>query len=157
MKTCLDCKQTLQLSAFTNNKSAKDGLCVYCRTCMAIRNKAYRNKDQDAWQKKQKAYQQKYRAENVERLVEYRKKRYPQIKARVQHHQVLRKRKLKERSFPHEKNMLIEFYRKCPEGHHVDHIVPISNPLVCGLHVIANLQYLPATDNLKKTNKFEVI
>lgn len=40
------------------------------------------------------------------------------------------------------------------ERWHVDHIVPLKNPKVCGLHVLANLRVVPAVDNLKKNNKF---
>ena len=43
-----------------------------------------------------------------------------------------------------------EIYKNRPKGYHVDHIHPISKG---GLHVHYNLQYLPAIENIKKSNK----
>lgn len=52
--------------------------------------------------------------------------------------------------------LIIEFYADCPEGYQVDHIIPLRGELVSGLHVLSNLQYLSASDNIKKQNKFIV-
>ena len=38
--------------------------------------------------------------------------------------------------------------------YHVDHVIPLVHNLVCGLHCEANLQVIPANENLKKGNTF---
>jgi hypothetical protein len=38
---------------------------------------------------------------------------------------------------------------------HVDHILPLNSPVVCGLHVEANLQVIPASVNYAKNNRIK--
>jgi len=55
-----------------------------------------------------------------------------------------------------DKEKISEFYKNRPHGYHVDHVIPLVNSKVCGLHVIENLQYLKPVDNFRKHNKFEI-
>ena len=49
-----------------------------------------------------------------------------------------------------EHDQIKAFYAACPIGYHVDHELPLQGKRISGLHVIANLQYLPAKDNFRK-------
>lgn len=46
--------------------------------------------------------------------------------------------------------------KKTGIAHAVDHIIPIVNPLVCGLHTYDNLQVITAKANSSKSNKFNI-
>lgn len=96
-----------------------------------------------------------WRGENKEAQKKYdtlwRQKNRGKARAKVRNYQA---RKLKAMPAWAEVELIKQFYKNCPEGYEVDHIVPLQGKNVCGLHVLANLQYLPRTENRKKSNKF---
>jgi len=74
----------------------------------------------------------------------------------------VRRKRAKDTATPawSNRNKVLEVYeqaRKISEltgvQHHVDHVVPLTSKLVCGLHNEFNLRVIPATDNLKKHNR----
>jgi 5-methylcytosine-specific restriction endonuclease McrA len=68
-----------------------------------------------------------------------------------------RKNKLKIASeeISWEEKMLIgKFYKNCPQGYEVDHIIPVSKG---GRHMLSNLQYLTREENRRKSDKINWI
>lgn len=88
-----------------------------------------------------------------------RKQNDPEYLAKRRHHEALRRaRKLQATPKWLTIYQLAEIkliYKNCPNGYHVDHIIPLKGKEVSGLHVPWNLQYLPGIVNKMKSNKVE--
>lgn len=154
MKRCPDCGETKSKRDFYRNKRTPDGASAYCKVCVKRKMAAYYVNNKDDIQKRRNAVRStvEYREQASKRSSRWAKNNPGRHWAHVR----ARRLRMKVTSFVSERNQVEELYKNCPPGFHVDHIIPLKHPLVCGLHVIANLQCLPARENDSKGNKFEV-
>lgn len=106
--------------------------------------------------KKLAQQQQGYYKRNKARLSAYRAAWKKANKESYNAYLATRKKRVRQATPPWvDKDALRDFYMNCPEGYHVDHIIPLSNELVSGLNCLTNLQYLPADQNEFKNNKWD--
>lgn len=131
-----------KLPSYFTGKSCKNGHVAERRTvggnCSVCHNQ---------WRESKKA-------EDPERFKLYNQNYYRKHRSKYIEKANNRNREFRQRSFDHEREDLLRFYDACPEGHEVDHEIPINHPLVCGLHCLANLQYLSTGENREKSNKW---
>lgn len=133
---------------------------------ITTKRKIYREKNADKIKKdkhsyylrnseKIKARVKEWAGNNRELTKLYRKKANQNNPGRGRAKQSLRRNSIKNAT-PQggDWNELVTFYGRTPLGHHVDHIIPLRSPVVCGLHTLRNLRYLPANVNKKKYNYF---
>lgn len=140
---------------------AKIGLLV-CSSCLeskpfeyySVSNSKYLNKSTICKQCSSK-YNKEYYTENKESCNKRSAIHYENNKTSYREKSA-RRRAAKIQATPSwaDKEKIKQIYLNCPTGWHVDHIIPLNNSLVCGLHVHNNLQCIPAKDNLEKSNIF---
>lgn len=158
-------------------KYVRDSYCCECKKISEIRNAERRkaqfqeryNRSPDKYIKRSKTYtllnadavavrQRRWREENKDKIAQYRKDNA----GLYAFHAANRRKKIKRATPPWaDMEAIKEFYLEAQRltnvtgiPHEVDHIIPITNDMVCGLHCEINLQILTKEENLKKSNKF---
>ncbi len=130
-KRCRTCNLRRPMVYFHKHPSTADGYKSDCKIC--IQDYKVENRERD------REYLSKYAKKNRYKFAKYNSdRRVLQSNATI---------------YPELSEEMFEIYKKCPKGHEVDHIIPLNHPLVCGLHVPWNLQYLTISENRKKSNK----
>lgn len=152
-KQCCNCKVLKPPIDFHMNALKIDGresACIECRA--VVRNTVYMaNKEKELAQCKE------YKKENYALIKEKDRVYYNKHKKEAFARSAKRRAsKLHATASWADLEEISNIYTKCPEGYHVDHIIPLQGKLVCGLHVEHNLQYLLAKDNLSKGNRIDI-
>ena len=172
MKKCSGCKQHMERSAFSRNKSTKDGLQSTCKECQAkhyVKNKdviAPRNREWHRSNKeRERLSKQQYYKENREAILA-KNKAWHEANPDKHRQRISRRRAAMKRcqpSWADEERIgtvyaIAKWLEEVVPGqkYHVDHVIPIQHSLVCGLHVHENLAVLRAEENLSKQNKFHI-
>lgn len=149
MKTCSKCATEKALADFNKDRQTSDGHKTWCRECCT----AYRRDNPE----KMKTFGRNWRAKNrlkYNKLLSDWRKKNPWVDRELK---AKRRASIRGQTpvwlTKEQRKEIRDFYRHCPPGYEVDHIVPIQGKEASGLHVRWNLQYLTKTENLKKSNK----
>lgn len=141
VKVCGTCKETKNISFFHKNKSQYDGLNGKCKEC-------------------RKKYDAEWCLKNREKVLFWKKQANKNMSEESKKNKNtlnrLRNKRLKKATPSWvDKKELKKIYRLAVEKNLVvDHIIPLSHSLVCGLHVPDNLRCVPRELNAAKSNKF---
>lgn len=146
---CTKCGEEKELPFFVINKRCKLGVERTCRTCKQATNRKYiqkRFEETGEYPWKQTLDKHKEYCKNW-RVINHGHKNSLTAKYRAT--------RLNATPPWADLKAIQYFYDSCPEGYHVDHIIPLQGKVVSGLHVQNNLRVIPATLNLKKSNKYD--
>lgn len=159
-KHCKYCDTTKPLDQFHKRSGTKDGLQYYCKSCKTAMFKNWYAKNKDVHHERYKQfkennpewayeYHHNYRINNLDMYTKIAAKRRA-VKLSATPSWLT-----EDDDFIFNEVYTMRNLRSEATGveHHVDHIIPLQGENVCGLHVWWNLQLLPASENISKSNK----
>ena len=146
MRTCTKCKQEKPTTDFSVRKNRKSGFKSWCKSCES--KSIIERRDLQKWNEYQRQY--------------YQQNRFIYIQNANKRHRIKKQSCLKLDEF--NTLWMEELYdlaqrrtiiTKIPWE--VDHIIPLQNKIVCGLHVPWNMQVITRSENRTKSNKLTEI
>ena len=159
MKTCTKCHDTKELDAFYKRKRTPDGREAWCKVCRLEHNRKWLSSNKD----RHRELTQRWYQENKEQHLENSREWYAENKHRKLATTSAREERCREATPPWADRADIQaIYLKAQElteetgiPHEVDHIVPLTHDLICGLNAPINLQILTREENRRKANKLD--
>lgn len=177
-----NCNTCYKREVAQSKKNLKDYTCGKCSSvrsrkiqnarglCRPCNNKESSKQYAKANRQSLRLYTKKWKAQNQDKVQGYWKKIYEKNRksilaknaayAKANPH-LAKAKGQKRRAAKKRANPLADFkriaavYKNCPSGMQVDHIIPLQNENVCGLHCSWNLQYLSKEANARKNNQFD--
>lgn len=172
MKTCTKCGLEKSFSEFGKHKEGANGLRPYCKQCHRDGEKARRLANPEMFREKDRIRGVKERARRnataynwsinnpAKRKISRAKWGANNPDKRCMYAAVRRVHVSQGTPAWSNVDAISAIYEKAAEirklgvNCHVDHIVPLKSPIVCGLHTEANLQLLLADENIAKGNRY---
>ena len=162
-KTCSKCKESLPVSSFVKNGQQKTGLHPSCKDCDRERKRQYSYANRERLRLYSKKHYKDNKQEYNERGAIWRKDNPDKTRKHVRNYQC-KKTKATPIWFGELDDFILEESFSLADTRenltgikwHVDHIVPLQGKEVCGLHVGNNIQVIPASENLSKSNKYDL-
>ena len=162
---CYVCKNRLQADLFYKTKGRSTGVSAACKKCAVKKSYEWNLKNKEKFLKikkesaKKTGWQKKWNEKNREYLNAY--MREWNSKNKRIHSSSQRRGYSKVRPKWANNFYIKEIYDLCKLRSkltgikwNVDHIVPLTSELVCGLHVECNLQIITEIENKQKGNRY---